>query len=83
MLYCNESPIVWNSKMHANVKSPTFGSESVALRISSEIISSLQYQLQIFVIPILVHEDVFIDNYAVYKNTAFAESTCMKKFNSI
>ena len=38
LLYCNSAPIIWYSKRQNTVKTSTFGSEFVALRIASELI---------------------------------------------
>ena len=83
ILYCNSAPIIWYSKRQNTVESSTFGSEFVALRIASELIVSLRYKLRMFGIPVEGPANVFCDNEAVYKNTAFAESTLKKKHNSI
>ena len=83
LLYCNKAPIIWHSKRQATVESSTFGSEFVALRIATELIIALRYKLRMFGIPIESPTDVFCDNEAVYRNTAFAESTLKKTHNSI
>ena len=83
LLYCNSAPIIWYSKRQNTVESSTFGSEFVALRIATELIISLRYKLRMIGIEIMGPTNVFCDNEAVYKNTAFAESTLKKKHNSI
>jgi hypothetical protein len=83
ILYCNTAPVIWYSKRQNTVEASTFGAEFVALRIASELISSLRYKLRMFGIPLTGPANTFCDNEAVYKNTAFAESTLKKKHNSI
>ena len=55
----------------------------MALRIATELISSLRYKLRMFGIPIEEPANVFCDNEAVYKNSAFAESRLKRKHQSI
>ena len=81
IIYLNNSPIIWYSKRQSTVEFSTFGSEFVALRIASELTISLRYKLRMFDIPINGPAQVFCDNEAVYKNSAFAHSTLKKKHN--
>ena len=60
-----------------------FGSEFLTLQITSELIISLYYKLQMFGIPIFVHADVFCDNEALSNNADFSDSILKKKHNSI
>ena len=83
ILYCNKSSIVWYNNRHTTVESSIFDSKYVEQQIVSEIIISLHYKLQMFIIPILDHADAFCDNEDVYRNKAFVESTLKKKNNSI
>ena len=45
LLYLNSAPIIWYYKRQNTVESSTFGSEFVALRLSSDLIISLRYKL--------------------------------------
>lgn len=83
ILYCNSAPIIWYSKRQNTVEASTFGSEFVALRVATELIISLRYKLRMLGIEVLGPANVFCDNEAVYKNSAFAESALKKKHNSI
>ena len=83
LLYCNSAPITWYSKKQNTIESSTFGAEFVALRIASELVSSLRYKLRMFGIPIDGPANVFCDNQSVYKNATFAESQLKKKHLSI
>ena len=65
------------------VESLTFGSEFVALRIATELITSFQYKLRMFGIPLDGHADVFCDNEAVYENSSFVKSQFKRKHNLI
>ena len=56
-----------------------FGSEFFTLQITSELIISLYYKLQMFGIPIFVHADVFCNNEALSNNADFSESTLKGK----
>ena len=66
------------------VESSTFGSESIALRIGTELLEGLQYTLRMMGIPI--HMDpttVWVDNESVVKNTSVPEATLKKKHIAI
>ena len=47
LLFVNRAPVVWYSKRQNTVKTSTFGSEFVALRISVELVEALRYKLRI------------------------------------
>jgi hypothetical protein len=83
LLFVNRAPIIWYSKRQNTVKTSTFGSEFVALRIAVELIESLRYKLGMFGVPIDGPTNVYCDNEAVTKNTIYPRSTLKKKHNSI
>ena len=83
LIYGNSAPLFWYSKKQNTVESSTFGAEFVALRIATELISSLRYKLRMFGVPVDEPANVFCDNEAVYKNSAFAESRLKRKHQSI
>ena len=83
LLFVNRAPVVWYSKRQNTVKTSTFGSEFVAMRISVELVEALRYKLRMFGIPIEGPTNVFCEYEAVTKNTIFLESTLKKKHNSI
>ena len=74
LIFGNSPPIFWYLKKQNMVKSSTFGAEFVALRIATELISSFCYKHRMFGIQVTEPANVFCDNEAVYKNSAFAES---------
>ena len=55
----------------------------MALRIATELISSFRYMLRMFGIPVTEPANVFCNNEAAYKNSAFAESQLRRKHQSI
>jgi hypothetical protein len=59
LLYLNCAPIIWFSKVQSTVKTSTFGSEFVAMRICTEMIEALRYKLRMFGIPINGPANVF------------------------
>ena len=67
LLYLNSSPIIQYSKRQNTGEISTFGSEFVALRLSSELIISLRYKLRMFGIPVIGPSNVFYDNEVFYK----------------
>ena len=82
-LFVQNAPIIWFSKRQNTVKSATFGSEFVALRICKDLIVALRYKLRMFGVPIDGPANVFCDNRGVVKNASIPESTLMKKHNAI
>ena len=83
ILFGNSAPLLWYSKRQKTVESSTFGSEFVALRIATELITSFQYKLRMFGIPLDGPANVFCDNEAVYQNSSFVESQLKQKHNLI
>ena len=77
------TPILCFFKRQNTVESSTLRSEFVALRIATELITSLWYKLRMFGIDIEGPANVFCDNDAVYKNATNRESQLRKKHNSI
>jgi hypothetical protein len=74
---------MWYSKRQNTVKSSTFGSEFIAMKTAIEQIEGLRCKLCMMGIPIEGPANVFCDSEAVFKNSAFPESTVKKKHNSI
>ena len=84
LLFCNSAPILWYSKRQTTVESSTFGSESVALLMATDLIVSLRYKLRMLgSMPIDGSAQVFCDNESFWKNATIAESKLRKKHNSI
>jgi hypothetical protein len=76
-------PIIWYSNKQNTVKTSTFGSEFVALKIAAEMLRGLRYKLCMMGIPIVDPSYVYCDNnYVVMKSTVPA-SMLKKKSNSI
>jgi hypothetical protein len=78
------APIMWYSKRQNTVESSMFGSEFIAMKTAIEQFEALRHKLCMMGIPIEQGPaNVFCDNEAVFKNSAFPESTVKKKHNSI
>ena len=52
IIYVNNAPIIWYSKRQNTVEDSSCVSESVALRIDTEMIEDLRYKLRCFVMPV-------------------------------
>jgi hypothetical protein len=52
LLFVNRATEVWYSKCQNTVKTSTFGSKFVAMRISVELVEALRYKLRMFGMPI-------------------------------
>ena len=83
ILFGNSAPLLWYSKRQNTVESLTFGSEFVAIRIVTELITSFRYKLRMFGIPLDGPTNVFCDNEAVYQISLFIELQLKRKHNSI
>ena len=83
LIYLNNAPIVWYSKRQNTVETSTYGSELVALRVTTEIIEALRYKLRMFGIPISGPCDVFCDNQSAVRSTLVPTSILNKKHNFI
>jgi hypothetical protein len=83
LLYINNTPVIWYSKRQNTVETSSFGSEFIALRISTEMIEALRYKIRMFGTPIDSATDVFCDNKSVVTNASIPSSVLSKKHNSI
>ena len=83
LIYLNNKLIVWFSKRQNTVEYSSFGSEFVALRISTELLVSLNYKLRMFGILIDGPEDVFCENQYLTKNVTLTQSVMNKMQNVI
>ena len=79
----NNASIIWYIKQQNTVETSSFGSEFVALRISTEIIEALGYKLRCFGIPVEVPAEIFCDNMSVFKNSSIPTSALKKMHNVI
>ena len=83
VIFINNAMIDVFSKRQNTVKSSTFGSELVAMRICRDRMSALRIKLKCFGVAIRGPGNVFTDNEAVFKNVSNPESTLNKKHNAI
>ena len=83
LFYLNTAPISFYSKRQNTVESSTFGSEYVALRITTEKIKALRYKLRMMGVPIDGPTNVFVDNESVVGSSMKPESVLKKKHVSI
>ena len=65
------------------VESSSFGSEFIVLRISTEMIEGLRYNLRMFGVPIDRPADVFCGNQSVVNNVSIPHYLLNKKQNYI
>jgi hypothetical protein len=82
-IYVQNVFIIWYSKRQNTVESSTFGSEFIAMKTAVEQVEDLRYKLWMMGIAIDEPTNMFCDNKAVFKNSAFPETTIKKKHNSI
>jgi hypothetical protein len=83
LTYLCVTPVVWYSKRQNTAESSTFGSEFVALRITTEKVEALRTKLRQFGVPLYGHCDTFVNNKSVVTQSTKLESTLTNKHNSI
>ena len=83
IIFVNNYPIIWYSKRQNTVESSSFGSKFIALRIATEMIEGLRYNLCMFRVPINGPADVFCYNQSVVTNIIIPYYVLNKKQNSI
>ena len=60
IIYVNNAPIIYYSKLQNTVEASSSGLEFIALRISTHIIEALRYKLRCFVLPVKVSQRYFV-----------------------
>ena len=83
IIFVNGTPIKWYSKRQNALESSTYGSEFVALRIATELITGLRYNLRMLGIPLAGPANVFCDNQSVVTNASIPSSMLKLKHNAI
>ena len=83
LIYLQRAPIVWYSKKQSGVETSTFGSEFMAMKVSTELVKGLRYKLRMMGVPIDGYTLVLGDNMSVIKNVSGPTSQLKKKSNSI
>ena len=80
VIFIQNSPIIYFSKIHNTVELATFGSKLVAHMICNDLIVPLKHNLRMFGVRL---EYVFCDNSGVVKNMSIPESVIHKKHNTM
>ena len=83
LLFVNNTLIKSFRKHQNTVKSTTFGSELVAMRIARDMIMEIIIKLEMFWVPLARPVNVLCDNNGVANNTIIPESNLYKKHNMI
>ena len=83
IIHVNNEPIIWYSKLQNTVEASNHRSESVALRIATDMIESMRYKLICFGIPVEGPAEVFCDNISFVKNLSIPKSALNKRHNAI
>ena len=74
LIYTNNLLIKFYSKRQNTVESSSFGSESVALIIATEMVEKLRYKLRTFGISLEGPAEVYFDNKSVVTNSSVTSS---------
>ena len=83
IIYLKNVPIVWYSKRKNTLESSSFGSEFVVLRIATDMVEALRYELQMFGVKLDGLAYMFCDNQSVDKNASIPTSVLNKRHNTI
>jgi hypothetical protein len=83
LIFVKRAPILWYSKRHNMVKSSTFRSEFLAMRIAIGMIEGLWYKLRMMGVPIEGPCNVFCSTNAIFINSNNPELTMKKKLAAI
>ena len=83
IIYVNNAPIIWYSKLHNTVEASSSISEFVAFRTSTCMIEALRYKLRCFGIPEEGPANGFCENMSVVNHSSIPTSALNKRNNSI
>jgi len=83
IIFINVTPVKWYSKWQNTIKSSTYGSEFVALKIATEMVSAMRYKLRMLGMPVDGPAWGFCDNASVVTNSTIPSSVLKKKHNAI
>jgi hypothetical protein len=83
LVMLNNTPIRWVSKRQKTVETSTYGSESVASRIATELILEIRYMLRSLGVALDGPALMLGDNISVVLNTTVPSSVLKKKHNAI
>jgi hypothetical protein len=83
LVMINNTPIRWISKLQKTVETSTYGSESVAARITTELILEVRYMLRSLGVALDGPALMLGDNMSVVLNTSVPSSVLKKKHHEI
>ena len=83
IIYVNNAPIIWYSKLQNTFQASIFGLDFFAPRISTDMIEALRYKLRCFGILVEGPAEVFCDNMSVVRNLIIPKSALNKRHNYI
>ena len=58
LIFCNQATVMWLSKKHNSIETPTFGSDFTALKLAVKLVIELRYKLRMFGVPLEGPTDV-------------------------
>jgi len=82
-MFLNGAAVCWYSKHQNTVKSSTFGSEFVAMKIAMEMNSVMHYKLHMMGVPITGPSYILSDNQGVVRNVTNPVLQLTKHHNAI
>ena len=79
IMFIQNAPTIWFSKIQNTAKVVNFGGKIVALRICTGLIVVFRYKLQMFGVKLEGPKNDFCDNHGVLKKMTILESVLHKK----
>ena len=83
VIYLNQAPIYWFSKLQKGVECSTFGSEFIAVKQCCEYVRGMRYKIRMMGIPFIGCSFLYGDNQYVLCNTCIPDSILKKKNHAI
>ena len=78
LIYINQAPIIWYSRLQNTVGASSFGSEYIALRICTEMVEALRYKSRCFDVQVEGPCNVLCDNQSVVTKSSVPTSVLNK-----
>jgi hypothetical protein len=82
-IFVNSTPIQWYSKRYNTVENSTYGSEFVAMRITTEMLLALRTQIRMLSVPLDGVAVLLCDNMSVVMSSTVPGSVPNKKHNDV
>ena len=83
LIFCNQAPVIWQSKKQNSAETSNFGSKLTAIKLAVGLVIASRYKLRMFGVPLEGRTYILCNNEAVFKNTSTPDYVLHKKNHSI